>query len=97
MRYNPIYHTAKWTKIRTAVLYRDGYQCRQCKRFGKNTAANTVHHIIPSNMDLFYALDYMISLCDSCHNLMHNRRSNELSELGQEWEAKYKRGQLKKF
>ena len=91
MRYNPIYHTKQWVKIRESVLRRDSYQCQQCKRFGKNTTANTVHHIIPNNTELFYITENMISLCDSCHNLMHDRNNNELSELGNEWKNKYER------
>lgn len=91
MGYNPVYHTPRWEKMRKAILYRDGYQCRQCRRFGKNTAANTVHHIVPQNMNLFYIPHNLISLCDNCHNMMHDRNSDILTGLGEEWKSRLKR------
>ena len=39
----------KWKKIRAKVLRRDEYLCRECKRYGKTTLANTVHHIKPAS------------------------------------------------
>ena len=33
------------------------------------------------NLKIFHVL----SLCDACHNKMHNRETGELSELGKQW------------
>ena len=61
---------------------------------GKNTPANTVHHIVPGDMGLFYVFDNMISLCGACHNMMHDRNSDGLSELGREWEVRFMRSRV---
>ncbi|WP_445662125.1 HNH endonuclease [Bacillus sp. FSL R12-0069] len=41
------YKTKRWKNKRINVLKRDSYQCQECKRYGKNKEATTVHHIHP--------------------------------------------------
>ena len=41
------YHNKRWEKKRAAILARDGYMCRESRRFGKAVQADTVHHIFP--------------------------------------------------
>ncbi|WP_242853093.1 HNH endonuclease signature motif containing protein [Pseudobacteroides cellulosolvens] len=61
--------------------------CRECKRYGKTTAATTVHHVIPVEKDLKLAFvnNNLLSLCASCHDAMHDRITNELTALGSLW------------
>lgn len=85
------YKTFRWVSKREKILRRDEYLCRECKRYGKSTPATTVHHVIPLawclifNVMLALASINLISLCDKCHNKMHNRDSNRLTELGLAW------------
>lgn len=81
------YKTDKWKKKRAAVLRRDIYQCRECVRYGKVTAATMVHHVNPLELYPERKLDSsnLISLCNQCHNEMHIRGSHELTDKGKEW------------
>jgi 5-methylcytosine-specific restriction enzyme A len=84
---NDFYKSKRWKKKREHILIRDEYLCRECQRYGKATPATTVHHVIPieQNKSLKLNSDNLISLCDKCHNAMHDRGSNRLTELGQQW------------
>lgn len=81
------YKSKKWKKKRQSILKRDEYLCRECKRYGKTTQATTVHHILPLEQrpDLKLHTINLISLCESCHNQMHDRNTNELTEKGLQW------------
>ena len=81
------YKTTKWKNKREKILRRDEYLCRECKRYGKATAATTVHHVHPAEKHPEWKLASwnMISLCHECHNKMHDRNTGELSELGKRW------------
>lgn len=87
MDQNPFYKTTKWKHKRERILRRDEYLCQECKRYGKTTPATTVHHIEPldSKPDLRLDGSNLISLCDACHNKMHDRDTNELTALGMGW------------
>lgn len=87
---NPFYKQKKWISKRNRILRRDEYLCRQCKRYGKVTGAYTVHHIYPLEDYPEYKLtsDNLLSLCAECHGKMHNRKTNELTELGEMWKSK---------
>lgn len=47
--------------------------CKRCKRYGKHTPAQIVHHI--KHVDKFPELAFedsnLESLCIACHNAMH--------------------------
>ncbi|MER1998827.1 MAG: HNH endonuclease, partial [Lysinibacillus sp.] len=63
------YKTKPWRKKRERILKRDDYECRECKRYGKNRTATTVHHCYPLRDYPEYRLDTwnLISLCGKCH------------------------------
>ena len=67
------YDSERWKKKRENILRRDGYQCRICKRYGKNTPATEVHHIkhLDEYPELAFANSNLISLCHACHNRQH--------------------------
>lgn len=76
-----IYHTREWKKKRADILKRDHYECQRCiGKFGKVsririTKADTVHHIqtLDQRPDLMMNDDNLISLCHSCHDIVHGR------------------------
>ncbi|MBZ4221923.1 HNH endonuclease [Bacillus wiedmannii] len=81
------YKTKRWKNKRINVLKRDSYQCQECKRYGKNKEATTVHHIHPlrNRPELRLTSSNLVSLCGRCHDKMHDRISDELTELGKQW------------
>jgi 5-methylcytosine-specific restriction endonuclease McrA len=81
------YKTTKWLKKRECILRRDEYRCQECKRYGKSTQAETVHHINPYELWPELALiDWnLISFCGSCHGKMHDRTTDELTDAGKRW------------
>lgn len=91
VRTDNFYKTSGWKNKRTKILKRDEYMCQECKRYGRTAAATTVHHIIPLSWCLIYGIELalasinLISLCDKCHNKMHDRDSDQLTSLGLEW------------
>ena len=81
------YDNKRWKKKREKILKRDGYLCRESKRYGKRVEATTVHHIYPVEAYPEYAwCDWnLVSLSLTKHNAMHDRKTNELTSLGREW------------
>ncbi|MDL2248600.1 HNH endonuclease [Tyzzerella sp. OttesenSCG-928-J15] len=69
----------------------------ECSRKGKTASANTVHHCEPDNAERFYEATNLISLCTDCHNKMHNRITNELTELGLKWKERSTNGKIKRL
>lgn len=78
------YKSTKWKAKRINILKRDDYLCRECIRYGKTTGATTVHHVKPLETHEELRLDNtnLISLCSKCHDKMHDRTNNELTDLG---------------
>lgn len=88
------YKLKKWLEKRAKILRRDEYLCQECKRYGKSTPASTVHHIIPLawcliyNVALALASMNLVSLCEKCHDRMHDRTNNKLTDAGIVWVKK---------
>ena len=70
---NAFYLSSKWKRKRKAILKRDGYECQDCKRYGRIREATEVHHIkhLEDAPELAYDNDNLISLCKACHNARH--------------------------
>jgi 5-methylcytosine-specific restriction endonuclease McrA len=95
------YSTARWQRLRKAVLNRDGHICRiqgpRCTGY-----ANTVHLIEPSSQrpDLFWADTNLVSACGRCNYGGGNRvradnnrrRLEQLQEII--WEQEQRIAQL---
>lgn len=83
---DPFYKSAKWKRLRDAVLRRDGYMCQVSRRYGKRVQADTVHHIFPRDEfpEYQYAAWNLIALSGAAHNRMHDRVTNALTDEGVE-------------
>lgn len=83
---DPFYQCGRWTRLRAAILRRDGYRCRESARFGKRAEANTVHHIFPRDRFPEYQWEpwNLISLAGEVHEQMHDRTTGDLSAKGAE-------------
>lgn len=77
-------HSDRWRKLRKHILKRDKRTCQYFKRFGERIDATRVHHIYPVKDYPEYAWCEwnLISLSAKAHELMHIRKTGELSEIG---------------
>lgn len=73
------YGTAAWQAVRDEAMHRDAFLCVDCKKKGRITPAEEVHHIIPitpSNLNdpsVTLNLTNLVSLCKRCHASRHKR------------------------
>lgn len=79
------YKWNKWYRVREKVLKMDKYECQRCKKMHRYSPAQTVHHVYEFKKYPEYGLSVfvenengvkvrnLISLCNTCHNLIHNR------------------------
>lgn len=69
------YTSWTWRKKRKEILIRDNFECQECKDKGKVSKAHTVHHIkeLKDYPELGLDNDNLISVCNSCHNIIHER------------------------
>lgn len=76
------YSTAKWKQKRKAILHRDGYMCRECKRYGRMREATEVHHIkhYDEYPELAFDNNNLISLCHACHNKQHPEKAQVINK-----------------
>jgi 5-methylcytosine-specific restriction endonuclease McrA len=84
------YKSARWKNKREKIMRRDQYLCQECKRYGRTTAAQTVHHIHPLEQypELALVSANLVSLCSACHDAMHDRTTGALTEAGERWMEK---------
>ena len=80
----------RWKAIRPRILRRDHFLCRECRRYGRVVAANVVHHVWPAEDFPEYAYcDWnLVSLCQRCHDAIHDRNTRKLTALGEYWRKK---------
>ena len=80
----------RWIKPREKILRREGYLCRECKRYGRLVEATTVHHVWPAEdyPENAYCEWNLLSLCDESHEKMHHRKTRKLTALGEHWRRK---------
>lgn len=78
------YKSNKWLSLRNTALIRDKYKCQCCIANNKQVNATCVHHVFPIERypDYKYELWNLMSLCDKCHDEMHNHYTGELSKKG---------------
>lgn len=78
------YKEPRWVRLRKSVLERDKYLDQYLKRYGKFKNADIVHHIFP--VEDFPEYQYCpwncISLARSTHNMMHDRDTDRLTDIG---------------
>lgn len=66
-----------WRPKRADILKRDNYECQECKKVGKYSAATTVHHIKHLKEYPYLALidSNLESVCNECHNSLHPEKN----------------------
>ncbi|MGM9925178.1 MAG: HNH endonuclease [Bacillus sp. (in: firmicutes)] len=71
------YKCKEWMTLRLIALERDHNECQMCRDKGKYRKADCVHHIkeVKDAPRLALTLDNLMSLCNTCHNEVHDRLS----------------------
>ncbi|BBN99171.1 hypothetical protein St703_18760 [Sporolactobacillus terrae] len=84
------YTTSRWKHKRKRMLRRDSYLCQECKRYGKSTEAQMVHHCYPYEDYPQYKLDdwNLASMCNGHGDAMHDRNTGKLTPLGMYWKER---------
>lgn len=74
------YNSKAWKSKREYIMQRDGHQCQECKKYGKNTDAKLIHHIIEIEEDYSLRLknSNLVAVCHSCHNKAHPEKGGHL-------------------
>lgn len=77
------YYSDEWLKLREFVMEQNHHECANCRKKGKVTRANCVHHVnhVRNRPDLALSLYYtdkhgnrkenLVPLCNACHNKEH--------------------------
>ena len=76
------YKSIEFRYIKEEVLREQHYECQECKKKGKITKANTVHHVqfVRKHPELALSKYYtykgkqyknLIAVCPACHNKLH--------------------------
>ena len=75
------YLSAKWKHKRQTIMRRDGYMCRECRKYGRVREAVEVHHIkhLEDYPELAYDDSNLVSLCRDCHRKMHPEKGGRHS------------------
>ncbi len=75
------YNSRTWRNKRKQILERDNNECQICKKEGKFKPADTVHHIkeLKDYPKLALIDSNLISVCFSCHNIIHERFGEQKS------------------
>ena len=95
------YKSKEWKAKRLEVLKLDKFECQECKKHGRITKANTVHHRFLLEKYPEHGLDIyvgskrnLISLCHECHEKAHGYRKKDETPLTEEkWQKKNTPGQ----
>lgn len=89
----PFYRKRKWLKKRNRILKRDNYECQLSKRYGKSIDAEVVHHIYP--LEDYPGIAYedwnLISLSNTMHNKVHDRKNNKIIGEGKNLQKKFEK------
>ena len=67
------YNSRTWRNKRKQIINRDNNECQMCKKQGRVSKGETVHHIkhLKDYPTLALADDNLITLCFHHHELMH--------------------------
>ena len=81
---DPFYKSTRWKHLRERILRRDQYTCQLSRRYGRMVQADTVHHIFPREEypDLQWEPWNLISVSNTMHDRLHDRKTGKLTALG---------------
>lgn len=73
------YKSKEWRKMRAFVMQRDNNECQTCKRAGRCSKGQMVHHLEEVKKSPIRALDSnnLETECNACHNRVHDKLPNQ--------------------
>lgn len=73
------YRTYAWKKKRMQILARDRGACQECRKNGRYSMAEVVHHIkhLQDAPELAMSDDNLESVCKECHEKLHPEKSRK--------------------
>ena len=76
------YWTYAWKKLRKQRRELDNQECQRCKRKGRYSPAEVVHHIqrVDKAPHLALTITNVESLCSACHNAVHPEKLGGYTE-----------------
>ncbi len=82
-----------WKHARAIALRHAKYEDQEARRYGRTVTATMVHHIYPLAdwPDLAYVQWNLLPLSTTSHNKMHDRITDEVTDLGKYWQQKRKK------
>lgn len=82
----PFYKSKEWRKLRAIAKRRDHYECQLCKGAGSYAQGEMVHHIkeVKDYPELALTLNNLQTLCNSCHNRVHDKLPNQKKKFTNE-------------
>lgn len=80
------YKTARWRKLRMAVLIRDLFTCQKCSKVEGNTALLVCDHVEPHRGDeeKFWNGPFQ-TLCKDCHDRLKQKEEQASRHQGGVW------------
>ena len=83
------YKSKEFRHLKEEILREQHYECQECKKLGKITKADTVHHVqhVRKYPELALSKYYtykgkqyknLIAVCKSCHNKLHPEKRKDL-------------------
>lgn len=86
------YKSKEFRHLKEEVLREQHYECQECKKLGKITKADTVHHVqhVRKHPSLALSKYYtyqgkkyrnLIAVCKSCHNKLHPEKHKPKKDI----------------
>lgn len=76
------YKSWTWQMKRLEILERDNNECQRCKKKGRVSKGEVVHHIkeLKDRPDLGVTDENLVTVCYQCHNIIHERFEGKKSD-----------------
>jgi 5-methylcytosine-specific restriction endonuclease McrA len=78
--YSDTYRGPDWREVRLLALERDGYTCQDCGFVSLSGFDLAVHHRIPWRLRQSNDLEWLVTLCRSCHSRRPEHALEEIPE-----------------
>lgn len=69
----------RWQQKRLRIMERDGWRCRHCANTGRNLQ---VHHTMYAKEPWSIDDEFLLTLCDDCHEELHENEKGARHALG---------------
>lgn len=77
--YSELLKDPRWQKKRLEIMERDGFACKLC---GNKKETLHVHHFAYANNPWDVDNKALVTLCESCHTLIHSYEPTEIIDQG---------------